>query len=74
MCVCVCVYVCVCDITVDWVVVETLCLKQGRQGGRTRYILKESLKYFPLYGWILGEVSNVHLHVHVPVPVLALVC
>ena len=44
--------------TVDWVIVETLCLKQGGYGGRTRYILKDVLKYIPLYGWQLGEVSG----------------
>ena len=43
--------------TVDWVVAETLCLRQGRYGGRNRYILKDSLKYVPLYGWHLGAVS-----------------
>ena len=31
-------------------------MKQGGYGGRTRYILKDALKFVPLYGWCLGEV------------------
>ena len=41
----------------DWILAEILCLKQGGYGGRARYILKDALKYIPLYGWQLGEVS-----------------
>lgn len=44
---------------VDWVVVEVLCVKQGWCGGRTRYILKDAIRFLPLYGLILGEVGRV---------------
>ena len=44
--------------SVDWVVVEVLCLKQGWSGGRTRYILKDAIRYLPLYGLVLGEVGD----------------
>ena len=43
---------------VDWVMVEVLCMKQGGCGGRTRYILKDAIRYLPLYGWVLGEVGD----------------
>ena len=43
---------------VDWVIAEVLCVKQGGYGGRARYILKDALKYIPLYGWHLGDVSS----------------
>ena len=32
-------------------------MKQGGHGGRARYILKDALKYVPIYGWLLGDVS-----------------
>ena len=44
--------------TVDWVIAEVMCLKQGGRGGRTRYVLKDALKYIPMYGWQLGDVST----------------
>ena len=51
---------CFCTFAVDWVIVEILCLKQGGRfrGGRARYILKDALKYIPLFGWQLGAVSG----------------
>ena len=45
-------------LAVDWVISEVLCVKQGGHGGRARYILKDTLKYMPLYGWYLGYVSS----------------
>lgn len=42
---------------VDWVIPEILCVKQGGYGGRARYILKDAIKFIPLYGWVLGEVG-----------------
>ena len=41
----------------DWVIPEVLCVKQGGYGGRARYILKDNIKFVPLYGWYLGLVS-----------------
>lgn len=43
-------------LAVDWVIPEVLCVKQGGYGGRARYILKDVLKFLPLYGWYLGYV------------------
>lgn len=40
--------------SIDWVIPEVLCVKQGGYGGRARYILKDVLKFLPLYGWYLG--------------------
>ena len=40
----------------DWVIVELLCVKRGEWGGRARYILKDTIKFLPLYGWMLSEV------------------
>ena len=37
---------------VDWVIAEQVALKAGA-GGVVRYILKDSLKYVPLYGYFL---------------------
>lgn len=45
------------SLLVDWVLAEALCVKQG-DGGRTRYILKDTIRYLPLYGWVLGEVGT----------------
>lgn len=46
------------SLIVDWVIAEVLCVKQGGHGGRTRYILKDALKFVPMYGWMLGEVRH----------------
>ena len=43
---------------VDWVLPEVLCVKQGGFGGRAKYILKDALRFLPLYGWYLGMVSG----------------
>ena len=45
-------------LSVDWVIPEVLCVKQGGWGGRARYILKDAIKFVPLYGWVLGEVRG----------------
>lgn len=50
--------------TVDWVIVEVMCVKQGGYGGRTRYVLKDVIKYVPMYGWQLGDVSNKKVFFH----------
>ena len=58
---------------VDWVIVELLCVKQGERGGRARYILKDTVKYLPLYGWMLSEVrmSNSYGSCFIPPPPLS---
>ena len=45
-------------VAVDWLIPEVLCVKQGNYGGRARYVLKDTLKYLPLYGWYLGNVRE----------------
>lgn len=42
----------------DWVVCEMLALKQGSLGG-VRYILKDTIKYIPLFGWYFPQHSCV---------------
>ncbi len=42
----------------DWIIPEMLCVKQGGYGGRVRYILKDTIKFIPLFGWYLGMVSG----------------
>ena len=44
----ICAYVFFC--IVDWIIVDMLLARQGGIG-RVRYILKEGLKYIPLYGY-----------------------
>ncbi len=51
---CVTVYVC---FSVDWVIADNLCIKQSGYGGRVKYILKDTVKYLPIFGWQLGDVS-----------------
>ena len=46
---------------VDWVIPEVLCVKQGGHGGRAKYLLKDHLKYVPMYGWYLGMVCRMFL-------------
>ena len=42
---------------VDWVIADDLCIKQSGYGGRVKYMLKDAIKYLPIYGWQLGDVS-----------------
>lgn len=62
--------------TVDWVIVEVMCVKQGGYGGRTRYVLKDVIKYVPMYGWQLGYVSKkkVISNPQFPILVLNIIC
>lgn len=46
-----------CNVLVDWIIAETLCLKQSGHGGRIRYLMKKSILYIPLYGWYLNTVG-----------------
>ena len=36
-------------------------MKQGGYGGRVKYILKDTIKFVPLYGWYLGHVRQDNL-------------
>lgn len=42
--------------TVDWIVSDFLAIRQGSLG-RLRYILKNGLKYLPLYGFYFAQVT-----------------
>ena len=50
-----------CFIVVDWMVADMLAARQGTIG-HIRYILKDELKYVPLYGFYFRQVcTNVFL-------------
>ena len=42
---------------VDWIVSDFLAIRQGSLG-RLRYILKNGLKYLPLYGFYFAQVAT----------------
>lgn len=44
---------------VDWLIADDLCFKVPGRTGKVRYILKNTIKYLPLFGWHLGDVSYV---------------
>ncbi|KAK6188136.1 hypothetical protein SNE40_004386 [Patella caerulea] len=46
--------------TMDWVVCDMLAIRQGSLGN-LRYILKDGLKYFPLYGFYFAEHGCVYV-------------
>ncbi|ESO88325.1 hypothetical protein LOTGIDRAFT_219426 [Lottia gigantea] len=46
--------------TVDWVVSNMLAIRQGSLG-HVRYILKDGLKYFPLYGFYFAQHGCVYV-------------
>lgn len=48
---------------VDWVVCDMLAVRQGMLG-TLRYVLKDGLRFFPLYGFYLAQVST-DMFVHV---------
>jgi len=43
-------------VIVDWIVSDFLAIRQGSLG-RLRYILKNGLKYLPLYGFYFAQVA-----------------
>jgi len=46
--------------TVDWMVADMLAVRQGSLG-HIRYILKDGLKYLPLYGYYFRQHSCVYI-------------
>ncbi|XP_006820614.1 1-acyl-sn-glycerol-3-phosphate acyltransferase epsilon-like, partial [Saccoglossus kowalevskii] len=46
--------------TIDWIVCDFLSIRQGSLG-HLRYVLKDGLKYFPLYGFYLGMHGGVYV-------------
>ena len=41
----------------DWIVADLLAIRQGCLG-RIRYILKDGLRYLPMYGFYLAQVRK----------------
>ena len=48
------------SLIVDWIVSDFLAIRQGSLG-RLRYILKNGLKYLPLYGFYFAQVAILSL-------------
>lgn len=46
--------------SVDWIITDFLAVRQGSLG-RLRYILKNGLKYFPLYGFYFAQHSCIYV-------------
>ena len=47
-------------ILADWVVCEILALNQGSLAG-VRYILKDTIKYMPIFGWYFPQHNCVYV-------------
>ena len=51
------VYICNHQSTMDWVIADMMAIRGGRLGN-LRFILKDGLKYLPLFGYVLGTVRS----------------
>ncbi|EDO36141.1 predicted protein [Nematostella vectensis] len=47
-------------VVVDWLVADLLAIRQGSLG-RIRYILKDGLKFLPLYGFYFGQHGGIYV-------------
>lgn len=47
-----------CYLTVDWIVADMLAARQDALG-HVRYVLKDGLKWLPLYGFYFAQVTVV---------------
>lgn len=45
------------DFAVDWIVADMLAIRQNALG-HIRYVLKDGLKWLPLYGWYFSQVNH----------------
>ncbi|XP_028402502.1 1-acyl-sn-glycerol-3-phosphate acyltransferase epsilon-like [Dendronephthya gigantea] len=54
------VYLCNHQSTVDWAVVDMIAIRQGSMGS-IRYILKDSLKYLPLFGFYFPQHGCIYV-------------
>lgn len=54
------IFICNHQSTVDWLVADFLAIRQGSLGN-IRYILKDGLKYLPLYGYYFRQHSCVYV-------------
>ena len=50
------------SIAVDWAVADMLAVRQGSIG-HIRYILKNGLRWFPLYGFYFRQVKFYNLYI-----------
>jgi len=50
-------------VSVDWAIADMLAIRQGSIG-HIRYILKDSLKYLPLYGFYFRQVCRMFCNKH----------
>lgn len=47
---------CCCTLLVaDWIIADMLAIRQSALG-HVRYVLKDGLKWLPLYGWYFSQV------------------
>ncbi|XP_068613240.1 1-acyl-sn-glycerol-3-phosphate acyltransferase epsilon-like [Brachionichthys hirsutus] len=46
--------------TVDWIIADVLAVRQGALG-HVRYVLKDGLKWLPLYGWYFSQHGGVYV-------------
>ncbi|KAM4692964.1 1-acyl-sn-glycerol-3-phosphate acyltransferase epsilon [Discoglossus pictus] len=46
--------------TVDWIIADMLAVQQNALG-HVRYVLKDGLKYLPLYGWYFSEHGGIYV-------------
>uniref|UniRef100_A0A8D0BXA1 Phospholipid/glycerol acyltransferase domain-containing protein n=1 Tax=Salvator merianae TaxID=96440 RepID=A0A8D0BXA1_SALMN len=46
--------------TVDWIVADILAIRQNALG-HVRYVLKDGLKWLPLYGWYLSQHGGIYV-------------
>lgn len=44
------------SIVADWVIADMLAIRQNALG-HVRYVLKDGLKWLPLYGWYFSQVE-----------------
>ena len=44
-------------LTVDWIIADMLAIRQNALG-HVRYVLKDGLKWLPLYGWYFSQVIH----------------
>lgn len=44
-------------LAVDWIIADMLAIRQSALG-HVRYVLKDGLKWLPLYGWYFSQVMQ----------------
>lgn len=45
------------SVVVDWIIADMLAIRQSALG-HVRYVLKDGLKWLPLYGWYFSQVMQ----------------